>query len=152
MKRHPSSTQTSAHADRSCVHFSISDRIGALDEVLQIIKAHNVNLSRIESRPSKTQDYDYDFFLDLHTKDQALLMSIVQALKPVVKQVKIMGDSSAMDESTPWFPRKKSDMDSFAEKVLEYGDALDADHPGFKDEEYRKRRNMITSIARTYRQ
>lgn len=35
--------------------------------------------------------------------------------------------------------------------MLEYGEALDADHPGFKDEEYRKRRNLITSIARTYR-
>jgi phenylalanine-4-hydroxylase len=42
-------------------------------------------------------------------------------------------------------------LDSFAEKVLEYGADLDADHPGFKDPEYRKRRAEITAIARTHR-
>lgn len=55
-------------------------------------------------------------------------------------------------ENVPWFPRKKSDLDTFAEKVLEYGDELDADHPGFKDPEYRRRRAEITAIARTHRQ
>ncbi|RKP24770.1 putative phenylalanine hydroxylase [Syncephalis pseudoplumigaleata] len=54
-------------------------------------------------------------------------------------------------DQTPWFPRKISDLDGFAEKVLEMGEELDADHPGFKDEAYRKRRAEITRIARTYR-
>lgn len=42
-------------------------------------------------------------------------------------------------------------MDGFAEKVLECGEELSADHPGFTDPEYRARRAEITKIARTYR-
>lgn len=53
--------------------------------------------------------------------------------------------------AVPWFPRKLSDLDSFADKTLEYGAELSADHPGFTDQEYRRRRAEITAISRTYR-
>lgn len=48
---------------------------------------------------------------------------------------------------TPWFPRRLSDLDRFASRCLQYGSELDADHPGFHDKEYRKRREMIASNA-----
>ena len=51
----------------------------------------------------------------------------------------------------PWFPRKLSDLDEFAEKVLSYGEELDSDHPGFTDPAYRARRQEITNIAKTYK-
>lgn len=36
----------------------------------------------------------------------------------------------------PWFPRKIADLDNFANKTLEMGEDLEADHPGFTDEAY----------------
>lgn len=52
---------------------------------------------------------------------------------------------------TPWFPKSISDMDTFAERVLECGDELTADHPGFTDEKYRERRGAITEIAKQFK-
>ena len=51
----------------------------------------------------------------------------------------------------PWFPRVVTELDNF-QRVIHYGDGLDADHPGFKDPVYRKRRRLFTEIAIFYKQ
>eukprot|EP00817_Percolomonadidae_sp_ATCC50343_P004871 CAMPEP_0117430206 /NCGR_PEP_ID=MMETSP0758-20121206/9736_1 /TAXON_ID=63605 /ORGANISM="Percolomonas cosmopolitus, Strain AE-1 (ATCC 50343)" /LENGTH=374 /DNA_ID=CAMNT_0005217975 /DNA_START=150 /DNA_END=1271 /DNA_ORIENTATION=+ len=55
------------------------------------------------------------------------------------------------DNTVPWFPRVIKDIDDFSTEILEYGGALDSDHPGFSDPEYRKRREMISDIALSYK-
>jgi len=42
-------------------------------------------------------------------------------------------------------------LDNFAHKVLEGGKELKADHPGFKDHEYRKRREYFADLAMKYK-
>ncbi|ORY07623.1 tyrosine 3-monooxygenase [Basidiobolus meristosporus CBS 931.73] len=132
--------------------FSVNDRVGVLDEALKAINALNVSLTRIESRPCKTSDWDYDFFVDFFTKNLETVQTVVQSLEKVSGNVKVVstGASNSAGNSVPWFPRKKSDLDSFADKVLEMGEELSSDHPGAKDPAYRARRAEITKIARTY--
>ncbi|KAJ9049656.1 hypothetical protein DSO57_1022159 [Entomophthora muscae] len=138
---------------RASIIFSISDRVGALDECLVILKELGISMTRIESRPSKDDSKAYDFFVDLSSQDNKHVISAVESLKSKVNSIRLIQtspDKSPM-KSIPWFPRKKSDLDSFAEKVLEMGEELSSDHPGAKDLIYRKRRSEITQIAKTYR-
>lgn len=138
---------------RASIIFSISDRVGALDECLVILKNLDISMTRIESRPSKVDSSIYDFFVDLSSSEDIQIANAVDSLKVKVKTIRLIQTTAekAQAGSIPWFPRKKSDLDSFAEKVLEMGEELASDHPGAHDATYRKRRAEISQIAKTYR-
>ncbi|HUF62405.1 MAG TPA: prephenate dehydratase [Verrucomicrobiales bacterium] len=65
-------------ADRTSIMFSVRDRPGSLYHALRPFTEFDINMSKIESRPSKRRDWEYFFFVDLkgHCEDP----SIVQAL------------------------------------------------------------------------
>ncbi|RKP09150.1 Biopterin-dependent aromatic amino acid hydroxylase-domain-containing protein [Thamnocephalis sphaerospora] len=173
---HSTSANSQHQLPRTSLIFSVSDRVGALDDCLSALKELQVSLTRIESRPSRTREQDYDFFVDFVSQNDhqvgqrsdgkrpasvdqrppplSQAEQVIKKLQPLTKNVRLVGSSSQISvnaEQTPWFPRKISDLDGFAEKVLEMGEELDSDHPGAKDPVYRKRRAEITRIARTYR-
>ena len=135
--------------------FTIEDKPGTLDTCLHVFKDAGFNLKHIESRPSKTSKYDYDFSVELQIPNiPAITMLIGDLEKAGAKSVHIVGGKqhqANVDDVVPWFPRKLADLDTFADKTLEYGSELSADHPGFTDEAYRKRRAEITEIAKKYR-
>jgi len=118
----------------------IGNRPGALEDVLRVLREENLNLTRIESRPSS--DKDWDVFLDAEHG------SIVpmKRLQEVTKTVDVLGPTYV-----PWFPRQRSDLDSFTQKTLDAGEHLESDHPGFTDPVYRVRRQAIIKNAQTYR-
>ncbi|KAF9583829.1 hypothetical protein BGW38_008385 [Lunasporangiospora selenospora] len=153
-------TDTVVNPVKTTVHFTVADKVGALDECLGAIKAMNVSLTRIESRPSKTPEWDYEFFVDFDAGSIEQVAEVAKTLEKLAKQVHVVGTGGIPavqltgiggQESTPWFPRKMVDLDTFADKVLEMGEELDADHPGAKDAVYRARRAEITNIAKTYK-
>lgn len=51
--------------DRTSIMFAVKNRVGALYEMLLPFKHHGINLTKIESRPSRTKAWDYIFFVDL---------------------------------------------------------------------------------------
>jgi len=51
--------------DKTSIVFSIKDRVGALHDMLVPFKKYGINLTKIESRPSKKKAWDYYFFVDL---------------------------------------------------------------------------------------
>lgn len=51
--------------DKTAVVFSIRDRTGALRDLAEAFSSNQVNLSSIQSRPSKRRAWDYLFFVEL---------------------------------------------------------------------------------------
>ncbi|KAL6059277.1 phenylalanine 4-monooxygenase, variant 3 [Balamuthia mandrillaris] len=140
---------------------TVPDQVGALAKVLDLFTARGYNLKRIESLSSRVEKDSYDMFVDFdlsgHTEEE--FQQLLKDLQPITKAVSILskapstprGNTKSRVSEMIWFPRKIVDLDGFAEKTLEFGEELDADHPGFHDKEYRERRADITRTAKQYR-
>ncbi len=78
--------------DKTTVLIAGNDGPGALFKMLEPFSKHNVNMSRIESRPSRQGRWDYVFFIDLdgHYEDPALAAAL-SALGSEARLVKILG-------------------------------------------------------------
>lgn len=64
--------------DKTSVMLAIKDKVGALYDVLSPFKEHKVNLTKIESRPSRLRAWDYFFFVDFlgHWEDEGARAAI----------------------------------------------------------------------------
>lgn len=78
--------------DKTSVMFSVKDRPGVLHDMLSAFKTKGINLTKIESRPSKRGLWKYYFFVDL--EGHAETPKIKKALKDLEKKchfLKILG-------------------------------------------------------------
>lgn len=87
-----SSFRLGGKKDRSSFVFSLSDEPGALLRVLSPFSQRGVNLTKIESRPSRRKAWDYYFFIDVegHYEDP-LVQEAVEELKRSCRMVKWLG-------------------------------------------------------------
>jgi chorismate mutase/prephenate dehydratase len=78
--------------DKTSLVFSLDDKPGALLRALEPFSARGVNLSKIESRPSRRKAWHYYFFIDCigHWQD-AVIQEAVAALQKGCPFVKWLG-------------------------------------------------------------
>lgn len=79
-------------SDRTSILFSIKDKVGALHAMLTPFYKNKINLTKIESRPSKKRAWDYYFFVDVegHREDANVKKALSQ-LEDMCKYLKIVG-------------------------------------------------------------
>jgi chorismate mutase / prephenate dehydratase len=78
--------------DRTSLLFAIHDRPGSLVRALQAFDQFHINMSKIESRPSKRKDWEYIFYVDLsgHCEDPVVKDGI-EELEKHCSMVKLLG-------------------------------------------------------------
>jgi chorismate mutase/prephenate dehydratase len=78
--------------DRTSILFAIKDKVGALWEVLSVLKNYEINMSKIESLPSRTKAWEYVFFVDLdgHAEDENVRQALAE-IGELCVLVKILG-------------------------------------------------------------
>lgn len=78
--------------DKTSIMFSIKDRVGALHDMLMPFKKYRINLTKIESRPSKKKAWDYYFFVDLEGhRDEPRVKKALLELETKCTFLKILG-------------------------------------------------------------
>lgn len=78
--------------DKTSIMFSVKDRAGALHDMLVPFKKYKINMTKIESRPSKVRAWEYYFFVDLegHNRDPRIKKALSE-LERSASFVKILG-------------------------------------------------------------
>ncbi len=78
--------------DKTALLFSTAHKAGALVDVLSVFKKHKINLTNIESRPSKKRQREYYFFVDFlgHRTDEHVITGLEEA-KQHCLQLSILG-------------------------------------------------------------
>ncbi len=78
--------------DKTSILFSLKDRVGALHDALSPFKKYKINLTKIESRPSRRKAWEYFFFVDF--EGHRIQRKIKLALKELEKEclfLKVLG-------------------------------------------------------------
>lgn len=78
--------------DRTSVLFSMKDKPGSLVQALKSFESCAINMSKIESRPSKQRDWEYIFYVDLagHCEDENVAKALDE-LSSHCSLVKLLG-------------------------------------------------------------
>ncbi len=86
--RHPGPTGN----DKTSLLFTVKDRPGILNKVLAPFAAKGISLTKIESRPSRRELWDYVFFLDLvgHIEDPKVKAAVKKTEK-YTTSMKLLG-------------------------------------------------------------
>ena len=79
-------------ADKTSVLFSIKDRVGALYRMLKPFAEQQINLTKIESRPSKKKVWEYIFYVDLEGHaSEPRIQDALESLREECVFLKVLG-------------------------------------------------------------
>mmetsp|Transcript_1600 Transcript_1600/g.1375 ORF Transcript_1600/g.1375 Transcript_1600/m.1375 type:complete len:473 (-) Transcript_1600:607-2025(-) len=125
----------------------IRNEPGALHDLLKPFQDFNINLNRIESRPSNKGEDTFEMALDFNGDIQHLhVQNFIEELKRRASNMLVLDQ-----REVPWFPVHVSELDGIANRTLELGSDLASDHPGAHDSAYRTRRMMLADLANSHR-
>ena len=78
--------------NKTSILFALKDKPGALHDALMPFKDKRINLTKIESRPSKRKAWEYVFFVDLEGHElEPRIKQALDALKKSTSDLRVLG-------------------------------------------------------------
>ena len=74
--------------DKTSILFTVKHKVGALYDALSVFKLYNINMTKIESRPSRAKAWEYCFFVDFEGHVEAV--NIQKALEELSENCTFM--------------------------------------------------------------
>lgn len=79
-------------ADKASLSFKLAHEVGSLSQILLVLSAHGMNLTKIQSLPVVGQEWEYFFHLDLEFDHLPQYKRSLSAIRPLVNELKILGE------------------------------------------------------------
>jgi prephenate dehydratase len=80
------------NANKASIRFEAPDRAGSLVEVLEILKRHQINMTKIQSVPIMGKPYEYSFHVDLEWTDQSAYWEALTKVQTAVINLIHLGE------------------------------------------------------------
>ena len=78
--------------DKTSIIFSIKHEPGSLFKIIENFHKNNINLTKIESRPTKTNTWEYNFYVDFEGhKEDSKILEMLEKMKQDTLFLKILG-------------------------------------------------------------
>ena len=78
--------------DKTSIIFSIKHEPGSLYRIIENFNKNNINLTKIESRPTKTNTWEYNFYVDFEGHQKNLkVLEMLNKIKEETLFIKILG-------------------------------------------------------------
>ncbi|MBK8399394.1 MAG: prephenate dehydratase [Leptospiraceae bacterium] len=84
--------------DKTSIVFSVADQPGSLYTALKPFFENNINLTKVESRPTRRNSWEYNFFIDFHghEKDE-IIGNVLGMLKERATFLRVLGSYPATE-------------------------------------------------------
>ncbi len=88
------SHQNLVDKNKTLLFLTIFNRVGILRDILDVFAGFNMDLSKIESRPTREKVWDYHFFIEVNTRyDDEKLIQALNVLKQYCPVIKVLGST-----------------------------------------------------------
>ena len=121
---------------------SEGNRVGLMEDVLGVFSDRKVNLTSADGNVLQKDITGQEKCLFQFCFEKPSEGGLLQAIEHELERKKLSFEVLKPPQ-VPWFPAKESDLDLIGMTLQKPGDGLNQEHPGFKDEDYKRRRNII---------
>ena len=86
--------QKNNNINKSSLVFVLPHSEGSLSRILSVLSFYGINLTRIQSLPIIGREWEYQFYIDLTFTDYHRYKQSIEAIVPLVADLKILGEYS----------------------------------------------------------